>query len=206
MASKLSIRQIKTILEANGTDYSDCLEKSDFVRRLEEVQRKAKKQSSAGRSPRSGRSRSSSTPRDDFNSRSRPTAGRSTGSSKKSSGIPNTADADQIIKRILANKLDFYEVCGVPRSASKKDVKRAYRKLAVKIHPDKCKVSTRPIHVTCVRCRTISKYRDQTNSMHRMNIVRYFVRENDSDRHFLNVCDSIMVYITDTSPRLTVPH
>jgi molecular chaperone DnaJ len=34
-------------------------------------------------------------------------------------------------------KRDYYEVLGLGRSASEEDVKRAYRKLAVKFHPDK---------------------------------------------------------------------
>jgi|TARA_B110000305_G_C19348128_1_gene592767 curved DNA-binding protein CbpA len=32
---------------------------------------------------------------------------------------------------------DFYEVLGVPRNADDKNIKKSYRKLSLKYHPDK---------------------------------------------------------------------
>src|SRR3989337_2834439 len=39
----------------------------------------------------------------------------------------------------MAAKRDYYEVLGVPKSASKEEIKDSYRKLALQYHPDRNK-------------------------------------------------------------------
>ena len=38
---------------------------------------------------------------------------------------------------MATDKRDYYDVLGVERAAAAEEIKRAYRKLAVKFHPDK---------------------------------------------------------------------
>lgn len=48
-------------------------------------------------------------------------------------------EASFVKKEVNDEDLDFYEVLGVDEDADARDIKKAYRKLAILYHPDKCK-------------------------------------------------------------------
>ena len=136
MAS-LSIRQINDILQANGTDYSDCLEKTDFLRKLKEVREKASKRTSAGAdSSRGGGSARRTSAGSGGGARAAPRRDSKSKPSKPTAA--NTAPVEDIIKRILKDKHDYYNVMGLSKNAPEPDIKKAYKRLALKLHPDKC--------------------------------------------------------------------
>ncbi|KAI3365180.1 hypothetical protein L3Q82_010279 [Scortum barcoo] len=70
--------------------------------------------------------------------RQRQTNGGDTRPEEKPTDIPKSYTADQLeaVRRIKQCK-DFYEILGVQADASDDELKRSYRKLALKFHPDK---------------------------------------------------------------------
>jgi curved DNA-binding protein CbpA len=46
--------------------------------------------------------------------------------------------ADEEITRINANPKDYYKILGIEKTAEESAIKKAYRKLALMLHPDKC--------------------------------------------------------------------
>lgn len=49
------------------------------------------------------------------------------------------AEAQEAIKKVTRCGDDYYKILGVAKDASDDDIKKSYRKLALRLHPDKCK-------------------------------------------------------------------
>ena len=47
-----------------------------------------------------------------------------------------TPEQKEIVEKIIKLK-DYYEILGIDKKAKEEDIKKGYRKLAIKLHPDK---------------------------------------------------------------------
>ncbi|EOA24247.1 hypothetical protein CARUB_v10017488mg [Capsella rubella] len=87
--------------------------------------------------PGSEKSPGSATAKDSSNSSDRPSL-RQRGSSTTSSSSSVSYTEEQIsIVRKIKSKKDYYEILGLDSNCSVDDVRKAYRKLSLKVHPDK---------------------------------------------------------------------
>lgn len=79
---------------------------------------------------------------------------------------------------------DFYEILGISRNATIKDIKHAYRKLALKYHPDKC------------------KQKNSQQKFHQIHLAYQILSDNDKRKHYDNLSSDQKNNIVKTIKRV----
>ena len=125
MSDKLSIRQLKDILDAAGVSYKGLTEKSEFVQKVADLRSRAGSSSSSRQSPRNDQQRSRASPP--------PRQHQPPPTSTRPTGPAPTDPTGREIHRVLSTD-DYYEILNCTRTATEDELKKAYRKLAMKLH------------------------------------------------------------------------
>lgn len=68
-----------------------------------------------------------------------PSSGQSSSSSSSSSATASYTEEQIVIVKEIRRKKDYYDILGLDKSCSVEEVRKAYRKLSLKVHPDKNK-------------------------------------------------------------------
>ena len=123
--AEMSAREMRAEITALGGTTQGCLERADIVERLLAARRapQPRPEESAPSSP--------ATP-------APATSSSSSSSSSSNSSAPRNPALQKELQRILKTR-NLYEILAVPTDASDDTIARAYKKLALKFHPDKCK-------------------------------------------------------------------
>lgn len=130
------VKALKLFKASNAANQSDVTE--SYIRRCEHAIKESQKEStpsSSSTKESSSASRSSNEERGNGATASRQEQQQA---SSSSSGDGQSFTQEQVddCKKILRIK-DFYEILGVQKTADDNEIKKAYRKLALKFHPDK---------------------------------------------------------------------